>query len=218
MIRVQGPVQVLGHEFSSGSAETKKESRIENAHCAERKNLKEESNIHFLELEPPPIDREPTGIISNCAHSLLLARPETASVCGTIEMITATTENLNSERKRKPGWDIISTSVTRTQVRHAPRTTPTLCEIKDSPFEGNEVTRVHIRSQDDLLLHALPTPGRSRTTPEKVTFVICEAVGPYPLQDRLGVPPLWIDLQHPKVSHERAKFRNDPEDDPRLNR
>ena len=45
----------------------------ENAHCAERKNLKEESNIHSLEPEP-------TGIISNCAHSLLVALPETASV------------------------------------------------------------------------------------------------------------------------------------------
>ena len=52
----------------------------ENAHCAERKNLKEESNIHLLEPEPPPIDREPTGIISNCGHSLLPALPEIVSV------------------------------------------------------------------------------------------------------------------------------------------
>ena len=158
----------------------------ENAHCAERKNLKEESNIHLLEPEPPPIDREPTGIISNCAHSLLLALPETASVYGTIETSTATTETLNSERKGKPGWDIIIVSVTRTQVRHAPRTTPALCErVKIVPSKAMDSdTGSHIRSQDDLLLHALPTSPRLRTTPEKVTFVMCEAIGPYPLEIR----------------------------------
>jgi hypothetical protein len=76
--RVQGPFQVLGHVFSSGSAETKKELRIlvERECALRRKEDLKESNIHFLEPEPPLIDREPTGIISNCAHSL----PETASV------------------------------------------------------------------------------------------------------------------------------------------